>query len=104
MAPDHHCRVGRVRMKNGADIRVLETTYNKVARELLSDAAIATRSDEVAGYALVTWNRQRDAVAYWESGPVMPGDAMPDFVRRILQRTTGIRDAQDVVNHMIGQD
>ena len=104
MAHDHHCRVGRIKIKNGAEVRVLESNYDQVASELRQDVTTATRDHEVAGYALVVWNRQRESLAYWSTGAVMPGDAMPDFVRRVLQRTTGIRDAQDTVNDMMGWD
>ena len=52
---------------------------------------------EIDGYAIVTWTKDWDGEAIWHCGGTMPGDVMPEFVKRVIQRATGIRDARNAV-------
>ena len=61
----------------------------KRIRQLMKDDVKALASmKNIAGYAVVTWDRNRNYLADWYApldGP-MPGGAMPDYVRVSLLR------------------
>ena len=93
-------RIGRVRFKNGPELTILENPLDAVRRNFIADAK-ALAEGEVAGYAVVTWDRNQNADMGWHA-PGMAGDVLPDYVRRVLQRRTNMRDAGRVIKTEMG--
>jgi hypothetical protein len=83
-----HCRIGRVRLKSGADLRVLRTMasdhhvgFKRRACQVLDYAGSAC-----VGYAVVAW--ARDGKSWCDiqaaDGSRIPCALVPDFVRNRL--------------------
>ncbi|MGI9489091.1 MAG: hypothetical protein ACR2RF_25040 [Geminicoccaceae bacterium] len=68
----------------------------RVKNNLKSDMKFLL-SNDIAGYAIVTWNRDWDGEAVWCCDKTMPGDVMPQYVKRVLERCTGVKDAKDAI-------
>lgn len=93
-------RIGRVRFKNGPELTILENPLDAVKRDFVADAK-ALAQGEVAGYVVVTWDRNHSADMGWRAHD-MAGDVLPDYVRRVLHRKTNMRDAGRVLKTELG--
>ena len=90
----HEIRPGRDRL---AQIRRI------MGRALRS--ALTQQGNELAGFALVTWDNRGDATSafYTETGPI--GDSLlPTFVGDVLNRHQAVLTAQSQQTHLIPGD
>ncbi len=71
-----------------------------VASRLLADAKRQIRDSKIIGYALVSWDKDNNALNDWDTGKAFPSALMPEFVRANLQRSLGQIDAEHVVRDM----
>lgn len=58
-----------------------------ISDSLRDVARVATKDKQIAGYAIVVWDEQWNANAYWETGKNMPAIIVPDFTKEIIQAT-----------------
>ncbi len=52
---------------------------------------------DIAGYALVIWTEEGEALADWLNSAPLKGYPVEDFARHMLSRTKNIYDAQRVL-------
>ena len=50
------------------------------------------------GYALVTWDCNTRTKSKWDTGRTMPGDVVPEFIKRVMVRTIAMDDARDIIH------
>lgn len=96
-------RIGRVRLKGGADVRVI---HNDTPREVMAALRGDVREIEGAragqtavGYALVVWGRTgaiSQVTRCWAGLPV-PRAMIPDFVRTCLADDVTQRNVLDTL-------
>lgn len=65
------------------------------SRSLVSDAKIMAQAKDVAGYAIVVWNRDTDADVSWMYTNDINCSVMPEFVKGALQRRISMKDKED---------
>lgn len=68
----------------------------EVRRDFL-DSAKSQLSGEIAGYAIVTWDKSWNGSAVWACNGTMPGDVMPEYVKRVIERCVGVSDAKTLL-------
>jgi len=86
-------RIGRVKLKGGADLRILpKPRVDEMEDQLMSDARhLATTGDTpMMGYAIVTWDKTASAgvalkYADYDQGGVYP-ESIPSFANGALSR------------------
>ena len=91
-------RVGRVRMKGGAEVTVFRSGPDRIRAEVRERAAqaakrIASESD-VSGYAMVWWDRTGMAATSWESREGLScvrGDMVPILAHEALTQAMTFR-------------
>ena len=87
-----HCRIGRVRMKDGgADVRVLPGSPTGERAQLLMRHAriLATQTDAIAGFVVIAWDRDGAyQVGFDASGSdnPIPRTLLPTWVAEVLRR------------------
>lgn len=67
-------------------------------RQDFLDAAKSQLSGEIAGYAIVTWDQDWNGSAVWACNRTMPGDVMPEYVKRVIERCVGVNDIKNLLN------
>lgn len=85
---NHHCRISRIKFKDGRDINILPTRPTSVGHLMSSANAIATNLRPIDGFAIVAWGKGFDYI--WDyfisdQSSVQPG-LLPAFVHDILLR------------------
>jgi hypothetical protein len=109
-AVDRHCRVGRVRLKGGAELRVLPSRREKHHADVMAHAARITTEmgraldGTVCGSIIVLWTSD----GYYcidvkgaESNP-FPWPMLPTFAADAVRREIGQSDARNQVARMLG--
>jgi hypothetical protein len=89
-----HCRIGRVRMKNGgADVRVLERKgLNPLGPAILRHADMFARNPgfgNIVGYYIVGWTAVGKTSTCWETldgKDQMPASRMPSLIEEVARR------------------
>ena len=72
----------------------------RVRSMLKDDVKIVTATPDIAGYAVVAWDRERCSRVAWytpRNGP-MPGSAMPEYVKVSLLREIVKDDTRRIVS------
>ena len=80
--------------RNNADRRRRKETR----QYLKDDVAKALRNIEVSGFALVVWNDEHDADAYWHAGN-LPGSVVPEFTVQTIRRRMGMMDTEEILDN-----
>lgn len=104
---DTHCRIGKIRHKSGAELRVLPGLAERNAKEAF--AALCRRyarvrelyADDLDGFVLLAWSRSGDWSCWYRDGDVRHGNTLPDFARGALQRQIAMDDAQELLETML---
>lgn len=79
-APEPNCRIGRIRLRNGAEVRVIDTKARppKAAeyRRLIVDHAQfhAQHWPRMAGYVMLVWDAEASWSMAYRIGPASPVD------------------------------
>lgn len=106
------CRIGRVRMKGGADVRILNTEYRSEAAKLLINHASTIAAYERADSKIIS----TVVIAVFSDGGIstgmrhykncsVPRWAMPAIVEEAVRDGfIGTPEATDIVNRALGLD
>jgi len=102
-AVNRHCRIGKVRFKNGATIRLLPDKRAEEHQWLMADISRSVEvmdgqlNNMIAGYALVVWDSLGSWSAASRCGEFSPitETMVPSFVRDALLRWRWLHDARD---------
>ena len=59
-----HCKIGRVRLKGGAQLHLIKTHPSQVSEQIselikMDAAQLAESTEQLAGYFMVTWDRTK---------------------------------------------
>lgn len=105
---DTHCQIGRVRLRTGAEIRVIERGRQRPSQAAqhainLREFAdkIAAEWPKIAGFAIVAWDSDGD----WTTGYGVSRDspfgavAMPRFVADCLRQDVTANAAVECMNN-----
>lgn len=100
---DPHCRIGKIRAKSGAVLRVLPDLAKRNAKEAWTefDGKLAhirgVYANDLDGFILIAWNRN----GFWNCsrrpGHAQHGNSLPDFARGAVQRQLSYEDAAELL-------
>lgn len=68
---------------------------HRVSNALRNMAKTLTVGKQIAGFALVVWDEEWSANAFWDTGRNMPGVIIPDFTKEVIQTTMQRMNAGD---------
>lgn len=57
-----------------------------------------TRNTEMAGFALLVWEKDRSARTFWDVGDLFPGRLLPEMARSALQADITKLDVSDMLD------
>ena len=103
MTAEPHCRIGKIRHKSGAVLRVLPGLAERNAKEAFS--ALCGKyarirelyPSDLDGFVLIAWSREGDWSCWYRDGDLRHGNTLPDFARGALQRQIAMDDAQKLL-------
>lgn len=64
-------------------------------KNLVNCARSLAREGDIAGWAMVVWNKDWDTRSEWEAAGTMPDNNMSEFVKRSIERRMSKEDAKD---------
>ena len=99
MSIEPHCRIGRVRIKGGADLRIFDARAKRSAnvwRQL--QVAVRQMHDwyaaDLAGFVLIPWDSVTRYNAYVVIEHGMTRNNLPEFAAEALRRDNAESDAR----------
>jgi hypothetical protein len=86
-----HCRIGRVKLRNGGELRVLPVPARDDMKSLLMASAgrVASANDlEMAGYCVIAWDVSGHYTCGWriDRDGVLQPTMIPTFIADIMRR------------------
>lgn len=66
-------------------------------RELLSCARELSNTKDLVGFAIVIWDKDWGHRTKWCSGDVMPGNALPEYIKNALLRDMATGDVKNLL-------
>lgn len=96
------CRIGKVRFKNGTELRVIPNVKDKRVREVFADLDRARGwvdqlyGKDLQGYVLVVWDGDKGYNAFFQDGEIGL-NLLPTFVAEAVRRDVGQEDTKAVL-------
>lgn len=99
-----HCRIGRVTLHGGADLKIFHNDPGSLSRDMAEDVLNTTKriisdcgASNCGGFALVVWDREGRTFQDWNTldATVVSGvgaSHLPGFVAENLRRMINKRD------------
>jgi hypothetical protein len=101
------CRIGRIKLRNGAEVRVIPSADEQYSKQAFSALGRALGhvgrlyEDELAGYALVVWNKRRLFNAFrHDARSTIGSNNMPSFVAEALRRENSEDDFRSALSEI----
>lgn len=110
MTANPHCKIGRIRPKSGGEVRLLPDTRSAEGEDLYKDLVGFVKSvkenfspDEFAGFAIVTWDRDRNQSIYhnYVRGTPIVSTQIPAFVTECFRRRNAHEDANQAIDERL---
>lgn len=75
----------------------LQRKAKKARKDLMRAARDLANTMDIAGFAIVVWNKDWGHRTKWDAAKTMPGNVVPEFVKRAILRDAGRDDARDIL-------
>ncbi len=109
-AATHRVRIGKVRLKGGAELRILPSRRTKEHDDCLGMLRTAVKEistdldGRMTGYALVAWSidNWHSSSVNIENGSPINSTMVPSYVAEVLRRRQATKDARAQVCTILG--
>lgn len=102
---DPHCRIGKVKLKGGAELKIFEGQRDRYVKKILAD--FHTASTDMAkcfegcmdGFAIVAWNRDGAFLSMFRTGKAatVGVNNLPEYVSGALRRDIAEEDVRKML-------
>jgi hypothetical protein len=102
-----HCRIGKIRAKNGAELRVLPGLAERNAKEAWTDLRSKVAKAEkhygetLDGFILIAWDAEGWWSCFHRAGRMRHGNSLADFARGAVQRQFAYEESAQAIEDLL---
>ena len=106
---DAHCRIGKIKFKNGAEMRLLPNARERTTALVFSDLdrtlghVRQMYAGDLGGYVLITWKHDGSFNSFVNVQTDYPTRTMmPEYVAEVMRRDNCTSDCEHLLKHRFG--